>query len=117
MWGCFGVVLSSGINLIIVVTGVMTRCQRGYELRDALSTTNTWGLASEQHTAARGGDVKNEGYGGDERQSRGTEEQGSIIHGWGSCGIPSAIAMEIGRASTAAMAPVRIDTVTIDGGM
>lgn len=81
VWGCFGVVLSSGINLIIVVTGVMTRCQRGYELRDALSTTNTWGLASEQHTAARGGDVKNEGYEGDERQSRGTEEQGSIIHG------------------------------------
>ena len=35
VWGCFGVVLSSGINLIIVVTGVMTRCQRGYELRDA----------------------------------------------------------------------------------
>jgi hypothetical protein len=33
VWGVFGVAMSLGINMTIVVTGVMTLCQRECELR------------------------------------------------------------------------------------
>jgi len=79
VWGVFGVALSLGINMIIIVTGLITRCQ-SVSYVDVLSIGDTWGLSSEQHTAAQDGDEKMRDKRVMKRRSRGTEEQRYIIH-------------------------------------
>jgi hypothetical protein len=44
VWGVFSVAPSLGINMIIVVTGVMTRCQRRCELRGCFEYRGHVGL-------------------------------------------------------------------------
>ena len=88
---------------------------------DVISIVDTWGFASEQHTAAQDGDEKLRG------KRVVTSHRGAPVSKALSStdlllmrvvyGILSAIALKIGRISTATMVPVGIDTVGIDGGM